>query len=202
MDLHAGHHDQDRALRELDAWLAEKEGAEEFVEAVGLSEDTDQRAACLAIAHEWNGAWEGDIYVRAAAETVGLGTAPGTPTDSDGMILPTGAELLTDGPGAIGTWSSTQAMAGRSSLASGPGDPADGVDQGTQDSRADEDYRGDRPAHPSRQIALQVGIHLDGHSEVPALQRGDLGGSGSGDIVLLAPQCGAVVFPALSHCSS
>ncbi|MFF7701891.1 hypothetical protein [Streptomyces lydicus] len=72
VELHAGHHDQDRALRELDAWLAEKDGAEEFVEAAGLSEDTDQRAACLAIAHEWNGAWEGDIYVRAAAETVGL----------------------------------------------------------------------------------------------------------------------------------
>ncbi|MET7802529.1 hypothetical protein [Streptomyces decoyicus] len=70
--LHAGHHDQDRALRELAAWLAEKDAAEEFVEAVGLGEDTDQRAACLAIAHEWNDAWEGDTYVRAAAETVGL----------------------------------------------------------------------------------------------------------------------------------
>ncbi|WP_330479238.1 hypothetical protein OG301_33915 [Streptomyces platensis] len=72
VDLHAGHHDQDRALRELDAWLAEKDGAEEFVEAVGLGEDTDQRTACLAIAHEWNDAWEGDTYVRAAAETSGL----------------------------------------------------------------------------------------------------------------------------------
>ncbi|BCK66806.1 hypothetical protein Srufu_007590 [Streptomyces libani subsp. rufus] len=72
VDLHAGHHDQDRALRELDAWLAEKAGAEEFVEAVGLGEDTDQRAACLAIAHEWKDAWEDDTYVRAAAETSGL----------------------------------------------------------------------------------------------------------------------------------
>ncbi|MFE1983618.1 hypothetical protein [Streptomyces mirabilis] len=81
LDLRDRHRDQDNALEELEKWLARKENAQEFVEAVGLAQDTltdtdgeDDlvRRGYEAVVEELGSGWnpEGDCVT--AAELAGL----------------------------------------------------------------------------------------------------------------------------------
>ncbi|MGK5545526.1 hypothetical protein ACSNOH_12440 [Streptomyces sp. URMC 127] len=66
------HRDQDRALRELVSWLAERDGAEQFVEAVGLLENETLEAAYSGILEVLGTGWQDEFDTRDAAELAGL----------------------------------------------------------------------------------------------------------------------------------
>lgn len=64
--------DQDRALHELEGRLAKRDGAEEFVEAVGGLEDETVRVGYRAIVEQLGTGWNSDADCAAAAELAGL----------------------------------------------------------------------------------------------------------------------------------
>ncbi|WP_162890391.1 hypothetical protein [Streptomyces olivoreticuli] len=64
--------DQDRALRDLASWLEQGSGAGQFVEAVGLLEDSTLETAYSGIINELGTGWHDDADTVIAAEMAGL----------------------------------------------------------------------------------------------------------------------------------
>ncbi|MFE9975800.1 hypothetical protein ACFYRD_35100 [Streptomyces hirsutus] len=72
IELRERRKDQDLALSELEQWLGQPDGAEEFVTAVGLLEDETVRAGYAAIVEQLGTEWNSDVDCVAAAELAGL----------------------------------------------------------------------------------------------------------------------------------
>ncbi|MFB7084760.1 hypothetical protein [Streptomyces sp. NPDC056296] len=72
MELRERRKDQDLALSELEQWLGQPDGAQEFVTAVGLLEDETVRAGYAAIVEQLGTGWNSDADCVAAAELAGL----------------------------------------------------------------------------------------------------------------------------------
>ncbi|MFJ8738283.1 hypothetical protein ACIRL2_02815 [Embleya sp. NPDC127516] len=70
LELWAVSHDQDEALRELELWLGQNLGAQEFVDAVGLLRDDTVMNGYLAIVDQLDTGWNSDGDCRAALELV------------------------------------------------------------------------------------------------------------------------------------
>ncbi|UNZ20556.1 hypothetical protein [Streptomyces sp. 891-h] len=74
LQLRKGRPDQDRVLSDLTSWLAQSNGAEQFVEAVGLLESDVLKTAYDEVVEQLGTEWHDDIYLVTAAEMAGLST--------------------------------------------------------------------------------------------------------------------------------
>ncbi|MFF3286429.1 hypothetical protein [Streptomyces sp. NPDC003023] len=71
LELRSRHQDQERALDELEQWLERKEGAQDFVDAVGVLEDDAAGTGYRAVVEQLGTGWNPDADCVAAVELAG-----------------------------------------------------------------------------------------------------------------------------------